>query len=191
MKAAPSCSKCSTLLPPDFINSGEFVECPICSSPVRVELFPAYFRELAKGSAGEALVIDTEASCFYHPQKKASVVCASCGRFLCALCDLELEGAHYCSSCLETAKEKGKIATIENRRHLYDDIALLLSLGGILIFYFSPVTAPISIYLAVKHWKKPTSIVRRQSKWRFITAIVLSSLQLLGWLALILYFVFR
>ena len=83
IKAPPACSKCWTPLPADFLNVEEYRACPSCASMVRLEVFPAYFRETAKGSAGEALLADTEASCFYHPQKRASVVCSECGRFLC------------------------------------------------------------------------------------------------------------
>jgi hypothetical protein len=191
MKAAPSCTKCSTPAPAEFINSGRYQACPKCASLLRIEVFPAYFREEAKGSSGEALLIDSEASCFYHPQKRAAVVCASCGRFLCSLCDLELDGGHYCANCVEVAKEKGKIAAIENTRRLYDTLAVQLSLAGLLIFYFSPVTAPCAIYFAIKHWNTPSSIVRGPSKWRQVTAIVLSSLQLIGWVAVIGFFLTR
>ena len=183
MKPAPSCTKCSTPLPAEYLNSGQYGPCIKCESLVRVEVLPAYFREEAKGSAGEALVIDTEASCFYHPQKRAAVVCSSCGRFLCSLCDLEMDSAHYCGPCLEAAKEKGKIATIENTRRLYDQMALQLVL---LSFFFFPamiVTAPMAIYLSVKFWNKPQSIVGGRPKIRFGIVIGLASLQLLGLIA--------
>jgi hypothetical protein len=175
----------------EFLNVEEYRACPNCASMLRLEVLPAYFRETAKGSAGEALMADTEASCFYHPQKRAAVVCSECGRFLCSLCDLELEGKHYCSSCLEAAKEKNKIASIQNRRQLYDVMAFQLALAGILIFYFSIVTAPAAIYLAIKHWKSPSSMVRGGVKWRMIAALVIASLQIIGMAFLIGFFVTR
>jgi hypothetical protein len=179
MKAAPTCTKCSTQIPADYFNSGQYLPCLQCGSELRTEILPAYFREEAKGSSGEALLIDSEASCFYHPQKRAAVICSSCGRFLCALCDLELDNAHYCSNCLEVAKNKGKIAGIENTRRLYDTLALQVALLGFIV-YFTLFTAPFAIYLAVKHWNTPSSVVRRQSKWRQVSAIIIASLQLIG-----------
>src|SRR3954469_16228717 len=174
IKAPPACTKCWTPLPADFLNIEEYRACPTCAAMVRLEVFPAYFRETTKGSAGEALLADTEASCFYHPQKRAAVVCSECGRFLCSLCDLELDGKHFCASCLEAAKEKNKIASIENRRQLYDVMALQIVLLGFLIPYFSIVTAPTALYFAIKHWKTPSSIVRKgPSRGRLIAAIVL------------------
>jgi hypothetical protein len=169
-KVPPACTKCWTPLSAEFLNVEEFRECPSCAAKVRVEVFPAFFREIQKGSAGEALLADTEASCFYHPQKRATVVCSECGRFLCGLCDLELEGKHFCAGCLESAKEKNKIASLQNRRMMYDSMALHLAIVGL---------SPFAMYFAIRHWRTPSSLVRNPSKWRFIVAITLSSLQLL------------
>ena len=190
-KRAPACTKCSTPLSAEFLNVEEFRECPSCSSKIRVELFPAYFREAQKGSAGEALLADTEASCFYHPQKRAAVVCSECGRFLCLLCDLELEGKHFCAGCLETAKEKNKIASIQNKRTLYDSMALHLAIFPMLLFYFTIITAPMAMYFAIKHRRTPSSLVRKPSHWRFVVAIILSGLQLLGWVVLFGFLITR
>lgn len=185
MKVPPWCTKCSTPLTADFAKAGQYLPCPKCQSQVRLEIFPAYFREMAKGARGEALVIDSEASCFYHPQKRAAVVCGACGRYLCALCDMELDGAHYCPGCVEGAKEKGKIKAIENKRTMYDTLAFQLAIVGFVppILYFSLLTAPASIYYAIKYWNAPSSIVRGPSRWRQVTAIIVGSLQLLGWIA--------
>jgi hypothetical protein len=189
-KAPPACTKCWTPLPAEFLNIEEFQACPSCNSMVRLEVFPAYFREVAKGSSGEAVLADTEASCFYHPQKRAAVVCSECGRFLCSLCDLELEGKHFCASCLEAAKEKNKIASIQNTRQLKDVLAFHLALLGFLP-YVTIGTAPVAIYLSIKHWKSPSSIVRGPSRARFIAAIVIASLQIVGTIAVIGFFVSR
>ena len=123
--------------------------------------------------------MDDQASCFYHSQKKAVVPCAYCGRFLCALCDVEWDGKHLCPACLETGKKKGKIINHERRRVLYD-----------VLFWFTLFTAPIALYIAIRHWNSPTSIVGR-SKIRFVLAIMLSGLQILAWIAGIAYLVSR
>jgi hypothetical protein len=178
----------------EFLNIEEFRECPSCASKLRVELFPAYFREAQKGSAGEALLADTEASCFYHPQKRAAVVCSECGRFLCLLCDLEVEGKHFCAGCLETAKEKNKIASIENRRTMYDSMALHLAVWPVVLvitIYFTFITAPLAIYFAIKHWRTPSSLVRKPSKWRFVVAMIMAGLQIVAWLVLLGFLITR
>jgi hypothetical protein len=145
---------------------------------------------MQKGQSGEALVIDSEASCFYHPAKKAAVICDSCGRFLCSLCDLDLEGRHLCAPCLQNAQTKGTIQELESKRTLYDGIALGICLFGLVVFYVGFITAPAALYLAIRHRNAPTSLVRPRS-WRTSLAIVISSLQILGFLALLLYLLLR
>lgn len=121
-----------------------------------------------------------EAACFYHPQKKAVLPCDACGRFVCSLCDCELNGQHFCPACLESGKTKGKIKSLENRRTLYDSLALSLSLLPLLIFYFTIITAPMSLFIAIRYWNAPRSLVHR-TKIRFIFAVLFSILQIVGW----------
>ena len=102
------CPKCKTPLREDMLNREQLAPCPACAAPLQVQIFPALFRPLQMGRSGESLVLETESSCFFHPQKKAVVHCEGCGRFLCGLCDCELHGQHFCPQCLETGKKKGK-----------------------------------------------------------------------------------
>jgi len=168
------------------MNRAELTPCPSCGSPLQVEIFPAFFKRIAPGRQGESLMVEGESSCFYHPQKKAVVPCQACGRFLCALCDCELHGRHFCPACLEVGKQKGKISSLENKRTLYDGIALSLAIVPMLIFYFTIITAPMALYLAIRYWNAPRSIVHR-TKIRYIFAIILASLQIIGW-AIGIYF---
>jgi hypothetical protein len=92
-----------------------------------------------------------------------------------------LHGQHFCPACLETGKKKGKIKRLENERVLYDDLALALAVLPLLIFYFTLVTAPIALYIAIRYWNSPRSIVRRQTHWRFVIAIIFATLEIAGW----------
>lgn len=164
-------------------NQPEFAPCPACGVPLQIEVFPALFRKIAPGQSGEAIMIEGESSCFYHPQKKAVVPCDGCGRFLCALCDCALDDRHFCPACLETGRTKGKIKNLENQRTLYDSIALALAIFPMLIFYFTIITAPMTLFVVIRYWKAPSSILRR-TKIRFLAAMVISLLQIGGWAAL-------
>jgi hypothetical protein len=176
-----ACSKCGgALLPEGLWQQDKLAPCPSCGASVQIEIFPALFRPMAAGQAGEAVIFEGESSCFYHPQKKAVVHCQGCGRFLCALCDCELHGEHFCPGCLEVGRIKGKIRRLENQRVLYDDIALAVAILPLLIFYFTLITAPIALYMALRYWNAPRSIVHR-TKWRFVLAIVFAVLELAGW----------
>ena len=128
-------------------------------------------------------MVEGEASCFYHPTKKAVLPCESCGRFLCAICDVELNGQHLCPGCLASGKKKGKLKQLENRRTLYDSLALAVAVYPMLLVWPSLVGAPIAIYIAIRHWKAPTSVIPR-TRWRAVLAIIIALLQIGGWVAM-------
>ena len=181
-----TCSKCKAILPAGQFNADVLVPCPSCGSAIAAYVFPALFREQRVIQA-EKLVLETEASCFYHSEKKALVPCDSCGRFLCALCDVELNGQHLCPNCLDSGQKKGKLKSLENRRVLYDRIALTAAIVPLLFVWTSIIGAPLALYVALRHWNAPCSILGR-SKTRFVVATILSALQILGWIAVIIYF---
>lgn len=153
---------------------------------MRVDVFPALFTGFVRGESGETLLVESESSCFYHPKKKAVVPCENCGRFLCALCDVDLNGQHLCPACIETGKKKQKITSLDNHRVLYDSIAVHLAVLPVIFMWpFTIVTAPIALFVAIRYWKAPLSIIRR-TKIRYVAAIIFASLQVAGWTALII-----
>jgi hypothetical protein len=79
--------------------------------------------------------------------------------------------------------ETGKIKGLENQRTLYDGVALSLAIYPLLIFYFTLVTAPVALFVAIRYWNAPRSIVHR-SKIRCVAAIILASMQIAGWAVL-------
>jgi len=176
-----NCTNCKTPLNNAAANTRSLVACAACSSLLRVDVFPAINRSLPVGRTGAALEVDKEAGCFYHPRKKATVPCAACGRFLCALCDVSLNGQHMCPACFEKGKTHHKIKNLENHRTCYDSVALMVTTVSILIYWFTIFTAPIVIYLTVRHWNTPSSIIPR-TKIRFIIAFVIAGAQITGWI---------
>jgi hypothetical protein len=180
------CPACRAWLMGGPFNRREFGPCPACGVSLLGEIFPALFRKISTGQSGETIIVEGESGCFYHPQKKAVLPCDGCGRFLCALCDCFFDGRHYCPTCLEAGKAKGKIKNLDNQRTLYDSIALalavypLLAILTIVFSFFSLITAPMALFVAIRYWKAPMSIVRR-TKVRFIAAGVIALLTIAGW----------
>ena len=41
--------------------------------------------------------------CHVHPQSPAVATCVRCGNFVCAVCDVEMGGQHFCKTCLRDA----------------------------------------------------------------------------------------
>lgn len=183
------CPSCQQSLPGLLCNTAAPTPCPACGHQIQVAIFPAFFQAQAVGQTGERIVEEGVSSCFYHEQKKAIVHCEGCGRFLCALCDLEMNGKHFCPTCLDTGRKKGKMPELDNRRALYDGAALTLALLPLLIWPVTLLTAPAAIICAVISFKKPGSIVRR-SRWRSYLAIAVAVAQIIGW-GVGAYFIFR
>ncbi len=180
------CSGCRGILPAGMFNLGSFAACPSCSAPLRVEVFPALFRQ-NDVKAAETLV-EGESSCFYHPQKRAVVPCDGCGRFLCSLCELDFNGQHLCPSCLESGKKKEKLETLTNERVRYDRVALGTALLPALCLWPSIIGAPIALYIAIRYRNRPTSVTNPTKVWYTIAA-VMASLEILGWITLLIFFI--
>lgn len=177
-----ACPKCKTPLPTAPSVKAGFDVCSGCGSAIQAISFPALGRGLVPGNVGQAIVTEGEAGCFYHPQRRSVVACSACGRFLCALCDVELDGQHLCPACIETGQRKGKLVQLENRRILYDNMALAIAVIPLLIFMWPATiaTAPAAVVCGILWWKKQSSIVPR-TRIRLILAIVLGVLQIAGW----------
>jgi len=181
-----TCTQCKAILPGEALNTGEFVECGSCGAVLRVDVFPALFRETTV-VLPQAIGVEGEASCFYHPGKKAVIPCDSCGRFLCALCDLEVDGRHVCPVCLETGVKKGKMEKLENRRFLPDQLAMSLVVFPLLLCGWPAlVGAPMALYVVIRYWKSPGGITRRRTRTWLKVAAVLAILEIIGLVAIMI-----
>ena len=183
-----ACAVCSWPVPREFWNRDEGVRCAGCRQIVRVSVFPAIDRAVA-GTAPETLQAETEASCFYHPESRAASVCEECGRFLCSLCDLEVDRRHICPRCFEAGVSAHKIETAEPRRVMYDNLALALATFPFLLIWPALIAAPWALVLVVTRWNAPSSVVPR-TKIRFIIA-ALFALAELGFIVFVIYMMIR
>jgi hypothetical protein len=135
-----------------------------------------------EGAVGEDIVTPEEAGCFYHPAKRAAVSCDGCGRFLCSLCDCAIGGQHLCPVCLESGRTKGKLKALQPKQLRWDNIALALAIFPMLFFYATLVTAPAVIYITIRYARAPGRIPPL-SAMRFVAAVIISLLQIAGWIA--------
>lgn len=182
-KTLLTCPKCHRPLSSSLFNTLDFGTCSACGNAVKIRVFPALHKPLSTGTVGERVVMDNEAGCFYHPGKKAVIPCDSCGRFLCALCDVELNDRHLCPGCLESGRAKGKLKHLDRERVLYDNIALRVAVYpvALLIFWFLTfITAPAAIFISIRYWNTPTSLLPR-TKNRFVLSIIFALVQIGFW----------
>jgi hypothetical protein len=172
------CPRCNGSLP-DHLLRAPHVDgsCPTCGTNLALTIFPALFRPAAKIDPSGLQTEEGEATCFEHASKRAVAVCHKCGRFLCALCEVEVAGQIWCPGCLIPGDAGGPIHALEKRRTLFDSIALALATLPALAIYPIILTAPTVVYLCIRYWRKPSSLVPR-GKWRLITALLIALAEL-------------
>lgn len=182
----PNCGSLFNLAAP-IVNLQQ--SCPSCKTKLQIDCFPALLKPKQAKATDIYLDEKSNASCYYHPDKKAIVPCSSCGRFICSLCDIEFEGQHICPQCFQKGRTRKKLKNLEKTRFLYDCFAMDLSVISVLIFYFSIITSPIVIYIVFRHWNSPRSIIHT-SRIRFVIGISVALIQLVIWISVILFFIF-
>lgn len=160
--------------------------CP-CSKKKRIlfHRFPAYEREVVLPASAETGWVEGESTCFHHPDRKAVAVCADCGIFVCGLCEVQEKGVSLCLSCFTKRQATDLQADASKsgaKRMVYDDLALMLALLPMVLFFWATIlTAPATLFVVIRYWKKhPCSVVPR-TRFRFILAAVIALLQLAGW----------
>lgn len=179
------CPKCQAHLPDSLPFPGAARPCPKCHAPVEGLVFPAYHRPSNPGKAAEAIITAEDAGCFYHPQSRATVPCDICGRFLCALCDIELNGGHICPGCVETGRKKSLMPGLDGDRVLYGRIALMVALLPILIWPFTIVTGPAAVFMGIYGWTKKGRLTGDGHAGHVI-AILLGLIQSVIWVFVII-----
>lgn len=177
---AIACAVCSSPVPAENWNREEASRCPGCGHPVQALVFPS-LNHLRAGEAPVALEGDAEASCFYHSQSRAAQVCQDCGRFLCNLCDLEVDGRHICPRCFD------KTEALVTSRPMYDSQALAIATLPALMFWPAIIGGPWALVMVIRRWNAPSSLVPR-TRIRFILA-ALFALAEIGFGIFIVYMV--
>lgn len=175
-----ACARCDASLPWMTLNTPNLTACPSCGSELSATAFPAVFNGEHKTAPAKDVTTDQEASCFYHSSKTAETACEGCGRFLCALCDLEFNGKHFCPACVESGNEKDQLPSLENRRILHDRIAFALSVYTLTIFPVTLIAAPAALFLVIRYWNAPRSLVR-PGRARQISAALFAVAEIIVW----------
>lgn len=171
------CPICAEPLRPEQYNSDSL--CTGCSAPLHSAAYPALVRD-REVVHSEQLRDEDQASCFYHPEKQAVVDCGYCGRFLCALCDLEVTGHHLCPVCLSQGRDQHGVTRQNDGYIRFDMVAFALAFWPLVIFLpLAIFGAPLALYITIKYYRTPISITP-VGRWRFPVAAFLAAVQLIG-----------
>jgi len=182
MLAGLRCAVCDEVIDRSVWNDA-VTFCARCQEPLQARVYPAAFRA-ASVTRVDAAEEGIEAACFQHASNKAIAACARCGRFMCAVCDIEIDREHICPVCLESGARQGTIQNLDNRRTLYDSIAFALATLPVFTIYLPIFTAPAAVYLSIRYWRAPLSILPR-TRWRFVLAALFGATQFFGLVAII------
>jgi hypothetical protein len=161
------CPHCSADIPAD----SAWQSCPYCQKQLQLRIWP-----VIRQNNNAAAAMSDQATCFFHPEKAFQACCQRCGRFVCALCDLQLGAEHVCPACFERGRANSGVeaakAEWRYRDVLYDSIALTTGWGWILFWPVVLAAIPTVIVLHVKYRKAPRSYLIPRSGWRFWMAYV-------------------
>ena len=164
------CPSCQGAVTPVETETG-WQKCPYCEKQLQIRVWP-----VVRQNTNAAAALSDQAACFFHPDKAFQACCQRCGRFVCALCDLQLGAEHVCPACFErgrTAFGSGADAGKAEWRHrdvLYDAIALTIGWAWILFWPVVVAAIPAVIFLHVKYRKRPRAYLIPRSGWRFWAA---------------------
>ncbi len=173
-----NCTRCGAPLPLTSPGIQSLTRCAGCGVEFALMTFAALRQAPASGATAERVLEEGESTCFYHAQKRAVVPCDQCGRFLCSLCDIELDGKHLCPSCLETGRDWRKLRTLEQKRTRYDQVVWsLLILPLPFCAVSGPITSSAALVLALWQWRAPPSLVAN-TRLRLVLAIVVGCAEL-------------
>ena len=164
------CGACSMRIPPANWNQAFPAPCPVCARDVSVTVFPVALQP-PRPMFPERVVTGREASCYNHATNRAVAACDACGRFLCALCDIDAADGHVCPSCFERRENPAL-----HERVNYDSIALALVTLPMLLCWLPIVTTPAALFFAFKFWSAP-SLVFPRSRWRLWLTVIIAVLQ--------------
>lgn len=179
------CSHCGAALNlPESAGAG-MAACRACGGQSHVWLLPALFRG-QNARAGQPLLEEGQSSCMNHPQKRAVTVCDNCGKFLCALCDIDWNGEHLCTNCIEHRKNADEEGALRTEYIHYDRIALLIACVAIPAMAIGGLIAPVALYIAWRYWKVPWRPVPHR-KWTMVAAVLVANLVFVTWVGFVVF----
>ncbi len=131
-----------------FTADGTRRRCAACGWTGRVSVFTP--PPGANDDRPELAGID-DATCTFHPDKKATAICEGTGSYICALCAVEVRGRTFSAEYINTGGDP--TVTRQHRPALPrpDRYITLLSLAIILFWPATVITTFFVIYGFVKH----------------------------------------
>jgi hypothetical protein len=195
------CASCQTPLTDKIFHGDTATECGFCGRTIRAFLLPKLYQSAS--AAPPSLPVEApaegESTCFYSPNRKATKVCGHCGVFVSDAWAAQWGSETVCLKCLEQLRSKNVDQRFEASRKLWDNIALgmivvpfvvafllLCTLIGypfaFMVLMLTLFTAPAAIFIALRYWNAPRSLVPR-GRMRLVLALLFGVFLLCAWTA--------
>lgn len=184
-----NCPRCSSLLTTNIFTELSDSSCPHCGLEITGRLFPRFFNTFKGETTSVEISSDNESSCFFHPKKLAVSHCSECGRFLCSLCELNIEGRIFCPACIERLDQEKRLKTFTNQVTFWDSITLSMAILPMLLLPLTIITAPLTFIYIWRHFKDNKDYIIPRKRWRFYLAGLIAGIQMTTWSILIMFFI--
>jgi DNA-directed RNA polymerase subunit M/transcription elongation factor TFIIS len=178
---SPSCVKCGHLIPWSAVSIENETICRKCGKLQDITLFSAIYRRLVENAPQAREALPEEATCFYYPEKRAQYVCSLSGRFICEDAATDWEGKKVSIEALLRLKKEENADSLKTSAVLYDDIALSVAIFPLIIWPLTIFTPAIVYYYVFRYWGKGPTGLMRKSRWRYLVAFLIATLQWVFW----------
>ncbi|MGA1865505.1 MAG: hypothetical protein ACMUHX_10625 [bacterium] len=185
------CPRCLAALTNDFFTDPSGSICRNCGLIITGRLFPRFFNNNTEEKSSTEASSDYESSCFFHQKKLAVSHCSECGRFLCALCELNIEDRILCPICLEKLDQEKRLKTFTNQITFWDSITVSMAILPLLLWPLTIITAPLTLIYIWRHFKDNNNHIIPRKRWRFYIAGLFAGIELTGWAIFLVIFIVR
>lgn len=168
------CDHCNQPMSAAQCDAFGVITCRICGSTYEGAFFNVADRFRQQSSAAVAARQEQDAQCFFHPGKQAHAVCSSCGRMLCALCDIQQRVGHICPSCINEQQQSG-INSGQRSSWAYTQLAWGLLLFSLIV---PVIPAVVGAGFAIAALRDQDYCFNTGRKVSLILAVALAILQL-------------
>ena len=177
-ETGPACPHCGAPLLVELMAAGE-QRCVACTRRFEAVPFSPPVVRMVVQSVAEAGP-DGAVACAQHPGNAAVANCSRCGVFMCGLCRVHIDGRELCPACFDRLAAEGALPSARSHFRNYRGLALLMSLGGCLMYSFGVLTGPVTIYFAVQAQRQRRRLQESDGRLAVIFAMTLGVVQIAG-----------
>jgi len=94
--------------------------------------------------------VGEDATCIHHPTKRATVICAGTGDYICPLCAIELDGKTYSAAYLQNVGKEKVTQVFDIYLERPDNYITMLLAVTFFLVLLAPITMSYSFYLFFK-----------------------------------------